>query len=106
MERTKDRVPFPHLGPTVGAPAAEMLLESLRYAGHVVIHRDDEQGMCFDIRPPHGLESGQWAKMNAQRMQSFGFNAVKAPSTDPVSLEGPLPKSPRLPTGFMGGQLP
>ncbi len=58
-------------------------LECLRRCGYVVIHRDDENGMCFDLLCPY--ISGQirdtkvWAEQNAERMQTFGFNAVVAP---------------------------
>ena len=56
------------------------LLEQLRYAGIVEIHRDDDNGVCFDIRPPQGIsDSRQWASMNAARMESYGYNAVCAP---------------------------
>jgi len=54
-------------------------IESLRYAGLVVIHRNDNDGMCFDVLPPHGVVSAQWAQANAERMQTFGINAVAAP---------------------------
>lgn len=59
-----------------------LLLQCLRYAGTVAIHRDDEDGMCWDLLPPrhinhHGNQT--WAKMTASRMKSFGLNAVAAP---------------------------
>lgn len=56
-------------------------MENLRYAGVLRIHRDDPSGMCFDIMPPIGVDSGTWAEMNAKRMRSFGYNAVKAPAS-------------------------
>lgn len=58
------------------------LLESLRYAQLVTIHRDDEDGVCFDLHCPHGLNDKVWAGANAARMQSFGYNAVAAPATE------------------------
>lgn len=61
-------------------------VECLRYAGLVQVHRTDEKGMCFDLLCPHKSGSDIWAQHNADRMQSFGYNAVKAPkwsSIDP-----------------------
>ncbi len=57
------------------------LLECLRYAGIVTIHRDNEEGVCFDLHCPAGLVDGPWAQMNAERMRSFTYNAVAAPGT-------------------------
>lgn len=54
-------------------------IEQLRYAGLILIHRDNWQGMCFDLLPPPGVDTEMWAKLNAERMSSFGYNAVKAP---------------------------
>ena len=58
-------------------------LECLRHAGLIKIHRDDEDGRCFDILPPRDVKSRNqsaiWAQQTADRMTSFGFNAVKAP---------------------------
>lgn len=56
-------------------------IDSLRYAGVITEHVTDARGLtisCFDI---HGLGSQIWAEQNAERMRSFGFNAVAAPST-------------------------
>lgn len=58
------------------------LLEQFRYAGLITVHREDEQGMCFDMKCPHGIVDKVWAEQNAKRMQSFWYNAVVAPSTD------------------------
>lgn len=63
------------------------LLECLRYAGIVTLHRDNEHGVCFDLHCPAGLMHKPWAEMNAQRMQSFGYNAVSAPGTAHLPLE-------------------
>ena len=62
-------------------PATRLLIESLRYAGLVEVHRADNDGVCFDLICPHGLDDKVWAKANAERMQSFGYNAVVAPGT-------------------------
>lgn len=68
-----------------GAIIDDAFLECLRYAGLVTNHPiNDETSLtsrCFDIRAPHGVLSDVWAEQNAARMRSFGFNAVKAPST-------------------------
>lgn len=57
------------------------LLECLRYAGVVRIHDKVGSGHpeAFDILPPKGVDSMVWADQNAQRMQTFDFNAVDAP---------------------------
>jgi hypothetical protein len=58
------------------------LLECLRYAGLVRVHRNTDVGMCFDILPPNGMKgasSMEWAMQSAGKMQSFGLNAVAAP---------------------------
>jgi len=52
-------------------------LECLRYAQLVELHEESDE--VFDIRCPRGLDSGVWARMNAERMRSHGYNAVKAP---------------------------
>lgn len=58
------------------------LIEHLRYAGIVSVHRDDETGICFDIHAPKSCwpESEVWANQNAERIRSVGTNAVKAPA--------------------------
>lgn len=54
--------------------------ECLRYAHIIRKHRDDDSGMCFDILCPKSIsDSKVWSQMNAERMQSFGINAVSAP---------------------------
>lgn len=62
-------------------PELRQLIECLRYAGVVTVHRDNNEGMCFDIHCPHGLMDRPWAEMNAERMRSFTYNAVAAPGT-------------------------
>ena len=60
------------------------IIECLRYAGIVNVHYDDEKGQCFDIYPPkhYWSESKRWSEMNAERMETYGFNAASAPSTE------------------------
>jgi hypothetical protein len=63
-----------------------MLLEQLRYSGAVQIHRDDD-AVVFDILRPGSVSkngSKKWADLNAQRMSTFGFNAVAAPRWEEV----------------------
>ena len=55
-----------------------MFLEQLRYMGLIKLHRNDETS-CFDLFAPYGVDSEVWAEQNAERMASFGINAVKAP---------------------------
>ncbi len=55
-------------------------IECLRYAGLLRVHRDNNEGVCLDLLPPHGVNQGVWAEQNSQRMQSFSINAVKAPA--------------------------
>lgn len=73
------------IGRTDPPPLAELIsdrfLECLRYAGLVVVHRDNEEGQCFDLVAPGGRDSKEWSEENAKRMKSFGYNAVSAPGT-------------------------
>ena len=55
------------------------MLECLRYAGHVAVHKDDGKICVLDIYPPHGIVNSVWADHNSARMQSFGYNAHAAP---------------------------
>tara|TARA_R110000824_G_scaffold83438_5_gene208941 strand:+ start:319 stop:573 length:255 start_codon:yes stop_codon:yes gene_type:complete len=55
------------------------LIECLRYAGLVQVHRGQGDTTVFDIRAPHDVNDGVWAENNAKRMQSFYINAVDAP---------------------------
>lgn len=57
-----------------------LLLEWFRYAGLVQVHRDTPETTVFDICCPHGLVSEVWAKMNAERIRSFGYSAQPAPA--------------------------
>ena len=59
-------------------------VECLSYAGLVTEHPIDSNGLttlCFDIEAPPETDSKIWSEMNAERMRSFGYNAVSAPST-------------------------
>jgi hypothetical protein len=60
-------------------PELIMFLEQLRYAGLVEVHRNDADGVCFDLLCPHGLNDEVWARQNAEHMQSYTYNAVVAP---------------------------
>jgi len=70
--------------PPLAQTVDSSFLECLRYAGVISLHRDDEEGQCFDIQPPRHLNaSGSkiWSEQNAARMETFGYNAVSAPRT-------------------------
>lgn len=73
-------------------------IESLRYAGLIQQHATDPRGLthhCFDLLPPAGVDDTQgWAERNAERMQTFGFNAVAAPEA-PESVEDSPPRKCR-----------
>ena len=70
---------------------SDLWLEQLRYAGVIQwITRDEEiqdplnsektaLKNVFDIYDPLGGDSKMWAKRVAERMKSFGLNAVAAP---------------------------
>lgn len=59
-------------------------VECLRYAGIVRVHEVSElTTLCFDlVCPAHFTDSQRWAERNAERMRTFGFNAVAAPATE------------------------
>lgn len=76
-----------------------LFIEQLRYAGIVTIHRDNEEGMCFDLHCPAGLVDKSWAEQNADRMRSFTYNAVSAPGT--AHLEEPRLRRGQGPDGFL-----
>lgn len=65
------------------------LVECLRYAGIATVHRDNDDGLCFDLHCPSGLMDKPWAEMNAKRMRSFTYNAVAAPGTAHLDEEPP-----------------
>src|SRR5262245_9220968 len=60
-------------------------LEQFRRMGYVQELGSEGVGttmerVIFEIYPPHqGHRGYEWAKQNAERMQSFGINAVVAP---------------------------
>lgn len=65
-----------------GGAINDSLLECLRYAQLIVVHDTDPEGLisrCFDLVCPKGLVSETWAKSNAERMQTFGFDAIAVP---------------------------
>ena len=67
----RDRDPYGHVG---------MLIENLRYCG-VVREHNRVGSIVFDINPPAGIaktEIAAWAERNAERMRSFGYNAVSS----------------------------
>lgn len=56
------------------------LLECFRYAGIIGKPWDSNGNTFFDIPCPKGLVSTVWARQNAERMRTFGFNAEPAPA--------------------------
>lgn len=87
MPRKKEyvvRVVIPTLdnSPPLAQQIDSGLLDCLRYAGLVSVHKDNEEGQCFDIHCPRSWQndSYKWAEMNSHRMASFGYNAVVAPA--------------------------
>lgn len=76
-------VPSDSRGILEGRDKWGQLIEHLRYSGHIRVHRDNDDGICFDLLPPESwrrLDSKVWATQNAERMRSFGTNAVCAPA--------------------------
>lgn len=66
--------------------ATGMLIEAFRYAGFIFDVREDcvedksmKSGLAFLtefwMRAPRDVDGEAWARMNAQRMQTMGFNA-------------------------------
>lgn len=68
-----------------GCPIDDVFLEVLQVAGMVIRHEVDPKGltvMCFDLEcNDFSADSYSWASRIAEKMVSFGFNAVVAPST-------------------------
>jgi hypothetical protein len=62
------------------------MFECLRYAGLIRPRLENlETGaITMDLLCPSGSESKPWSEMNAQRMISFGFNAVSQPEGTPL----------------------
>ena len=57
-------------------------IECLRYAGVVHVQKVDDKPsrLIIDILPPKNSGNDRvWAEANAERMQTFGYNAVPAP---------------------------
>lgn len=60
------------------------LLQVIEHAhpGSILLHKPDgerEEKIVFDIYPPERVDSMTWARMESERMQSFGYNSVPAP---------------------------
>lgn len=74
-------IPAPeNLSPPDQPVGPDGFLECLQHAGLVSVHRDNGEGQVFDINCPHQGDSKVWAEANAERMRTFGFNAVCAPA--------------------------
>lgn len=59
-----------------------LLFDALRGASLIQVHRENEEGMCFDVMPPANWPGGdtlEWAKIVATSLTALGLNAVYAP---------------------------
>lgn len=59
-----------------------LLLDLLVEAGVIYLHRNDHDGVCFDIYPPRDVpaaRTGGWAFHASEKLQRKGINGVKAP---------------------------
>jgi hypothetical protein len=57
------------------------MLVLMGQSGNIQVHRDDVDGMCFDLLPPAGVtDTKQWADQTANDFESYHFNAVRAPA--------------------------
>ncbi len=67
-------------------PQTRTLLVLMGQSGNIQIHRDDVDGMCFDLLPPAGVGSRDWADDTAAKFADYHYNAVLAPGcpADPV----------------------
>jgi hypothetical protein len=72
------RVTEANIKPASVRGAIAQLVECLRYAGLADLRWHDERGLCYDILPPGHAEgrSKRWAETNAERMRTFGYDAV------------------------------
>ncbi len=75
------------------------LLLVLHRAGSLTVHRDDVEGMCFDVLPPANVDTKEWADYVANDFSLSGFNAVRAPEChtleDRQKLQHPQPAGVR-----------
>jgi len=76
------------------------LLQILHRCGQVTLHRDDKDGVCFDVLPPSNVDTKFWADHMAADFTHHGFNAVRAPECpdtleDRQKLQHPQPASGR-----------
>ena len=54
------------------------MLVLMGQSGNIQVHRDDVDGMCFDLLPPAGATvAKQWADQTANDFESYHFNAVR-----------------------------
>ena len=60
-------------------PQTRTLLVLMGQSGSIQIHRDDVEGMCFDLLPPAGVDTREWADKTAAEFAGYHYNAVRAP---------------------------
>jgi hypothetical protein len=61
-------------------PVLRTFLNLLDRTSVIAMHRDDRDGMCFDLMPPAGVDSASWATLTTGAFCDYGFNAVRAPA--------------------------
>lgn len=71
-------------------PQTRTLLVLMGQSSILQIHRDDVDGMCFDLLPPAGVNSRDWADDTAAEFSGYRYNAVRAPECPADSPEIPL----------------
>ncbi len=63
----------------VGGDPVSDFITALSKVRLFTLHRDDDDGICFDILPPQSGDSQKWSKKVAASLIADGFNAVSAP---------------------------
>ena len=66
-------ITFPRHGDNYAIAVHEGFLDCLRYAGVGSIVEDNDDQVIFRLECPHTMNTEEWAKMNAQRIKTFGF---------------------------------
>ena len=61
-------------------PQTRTLLVLMGQSGSIQIHRDDVDGMCFDLLPPAGVDTGSGRTRRPPSFAGYHYNAVRAPA--------------------------
>jgi hypothetical protein len=67
-------------------PDFQTFLECFRYAGLIVDKSNNAISPHIDLACPLSCRSVSWAKMNAERMRTFGLNAIVDYIGNPVPV--------------------